>query len=75
MWSTIIFNYKVDGIVDPRTGHDGTEGEYKYHSSLSLSSTLHGVEWSTPHPGRFTPGKDTRYSVYRTMDGSQARSV
>ena len=27
-------------------------------STLSLSSTLDGIEWSTPRPGRFTPGKD-----------------
>jgi hypothetical protein len=26
--------------------------------TLSLTSALHGVGWSTPRPGRFTPGED-----------------
>jgi len=26
--------------------------------TLSLTSKLDGNEWSTPRPGRFTPGKD-----------------
>ena len=29
-----------------------------YSSTLSLTSTLDWGEWSTPRPGRFTPGKD-----------------
>jgi len=36
-----------------------------YISILSLTSALHGDGWSTPHPGRFTPGKGTRYPLYR----------
>ena len=27
-------------------------------STLSLITALDGGGWSTPHPGRFTPGKD-----------------
>ena len=30
----------------------------RYSSTLSLTSALDGGGWSTPHPGRFTPGKD-----------------
>ena len=30
--------------------------------------------WSTPRPGRFTPGKETRYPLHSTLDGSQDRS-
>jgi hypothetical protein len=30
--------------------------------------------WSTPRPGRFTPGKETRYPFYRRLGGPQARS-
>jgi hypothetical protein len=30
--------------------------------------------WSTPRPGRFTPGKDTRYPLYRRLGGPQGRS-
>ena len=29
-----------------------------YSSTLSLTSALDGDGWSTPRPGRFTPGKD-----------------
>jgi len=29
-----------------------------HSSTLSLTSALDGGEWSTPGPGRFTPGKD-----------------
>ena len=29
-----------------------------YSSTLSLTSALDGDWWSTPRPGRFTPGKD-----------------
>ena len=31
------------------------------------------VGWSTPRPGRFTPGKETRYPLYRRLGGSQGR--
>jgi hypothetical protein len=29
-----------------------------YSSTLSLTSALDGGGWSTPRPGRFTPGND-----------------
>ena len=29
-----------------------------YSSTLSSTSALYGNGWSTPRPGRFTPGKD-----------------
>ena len=32
--------------------------EKRYSSTLSLTSALDGGGWSTPCPGRFTPGKD-----------------
>jgi hypothetical protein len=31
---------------------------YRYSSTLSLTSALDGDRWSTPRPGRLTPGKD-----------------
>ena len=35
-----------------------TEGELKkYSSTVSVTSALDGGGWSTPRPGRFTPGK------------------
>ena len=39
------------------------------HSTLSLSSGLDWSEWSTPRPGRFTPGKETRYPLHRRLGG------
>ena len=41
---------------------------------LSLTSALDGGGWSTPRPGRFTPGKETRYPLYRRLGGPQGRS-
>jgi hypothetical protein len=46
------------GKGHPRTGHEGREGEQTYSCTLSLTSTLDGVGWSTPRPGRSTPVKD-----------------
>jgi len=44
--------------VQPGTGHERPEGEYRYSSILSLTSALDGGGWSMPRPGRFTPGKE-----------------
>jgi rRNA maturation protein Nop10 len=64
----------VKDKVHPRTDHEGPEGEYRYSYTLSLTSALDGGEWSTPRPGRFTPGKETRYPLYRRLCGPQRRS-
>ena len=42
--------------VHPRTGHEGAEVELWYSCTLSLTSALDGSGWSSPRPGRFTPG-------------------
>jgi len=42
----------------PRARHEGPEVEQMYSSPLPSSSMLDGGGWSTPRPGRFTPGKD-----------------
>ena len=44
-----------------------------YRSTLSLTSALDGSGWSTPRPGRCTPGK-TRYPLYGRLGGPQDRS-
>ena len=49
---------KGKGKVLPITGHEGPEGEQMYSSTLPSTSALDGGGWSTPRPGRFTPGKD-----------------
>jgi len=57
----------------PIRGHEGPEGGVGYGSTLSLTSALDGGGWSTSRPGRFTPGKETRYPLYRGMGGYQVR--
>ena len=44
-------------------------------NTLSLTSALDEGGWSTPRLGRFTPGKETRYPLYRRLVGPQGRSV
>jgi hypothetical protein len=38
--------------------HEYTDRKYKYSSILSLTSVLDDGGWSTPRPGRFTPGQE-----------------
>ena len=47
-----------------------TEG-LEYSSTLSWTSVLDGGEWSTPGRGRITPGKETRYLLWRRLGGPQ----
>jgi len=49
---------KGKGEVHPSTGHEGPKGEYRYSSTLFLTSVLDRGGWSTSRSGRFTPGKD-----------------
>ena len=65
---------KGKGKGHPRTVHGGPEEGKRYSSILSLTSALDGGGWSTPTPGRFTPGKQTRYPLYRKLSGPQGRS-
>ena len=65
---------KCKGNSHPITGHEDPEGEQRYSSTLSLTSALESDGWSTPRPGRFTPVKETRYSLYRRLGGPQGRS-
>jgi hypothetical protein len=61
------FSYKkVKVKVNLVHGHEGTAGEYS--STLSLTSALDGGVWSTPRPGRFTPGKDPLPVVLEAID-------
>jgi hypothetical protein len=50
------------------------KGIKRYSSTLSLTSTLEGGEWSKLHPYSLTPGI-TRYPLYNNMlGGTQGRS-
>jgi hypothetical protein len=57
----------------PKRGHDGQEGEYRYSSIVCLTLALEAGGWSIPLPGRFTPGKETRYPFYKRLGGHQSR--
>ena len=54
---------KGKGKFLPRTGHEGPEGEQMYSSTLPSTAVIGEGGWSTPLPGRFTPGKDPVPSV------------
>ena len=57
-----LISYNKSKVL-PRTGHEGPEGEHMYRSTLPSTSALDGGGWSTPRPGRFTPGKDPVHIV------------
>jgi hypothetical protein len=61
---------KGKGKVNPRTGHTKSQRG----STLSLTSAVDEGGWSTPRPGRFIPGKEARYPLYRRLGGPQGRS-
>jgi len=52
-----IVSVKVKVKVTPEQATKAHSG-YRYDSTLSLTSAIDGVEWPTPSPGRFAPGKD-----------------
>ena len=52
-----VYNGNDKGKVHPRTDNKGPEGEYRYSSTLSLTSTLDGVAGQHHGPAALTPGK------------------
>jgi len=50
--------FKCKGKIHSRIGHEGPEGIQVYISTVSLTSALDRGVWSTPCPGRFSPGKE-----------------
>jgi hypothetical protein len=71
---TKLFENRGKGKIHFRTGHECLQGEKQCSSTLYLSSALDGGEWSTSRPGRFTPGKETRYPLYMRLGGTQGGS-
>jgi len=55
---------------DPRKGYEIPEGEYRYNSTLPLTSASDGDGWSVPRPGRFTPGNESRQQFCKRLGGS-----
>jgi hypothetical protein len=56
-----------------RTGHEGPDGGYRYTSTVPLTSAPDWGGWSMPHPGCFTPRKETRYPSYSRLGGPQGQ--
>jgi hypothetical protein len=59
--------HPLKGQVHPITCHEGTDGVWRHSSTVSLISALDMGGWSTPRPGRFTPGKQIQYPLYRRL--------
>ena len=59
--------------LHPKTDHEGPEEEYRYSSTLSLTSALDGVGGECHASATLSPGK-TRYPLHRRRDGTQGRS-
>jgi hypothetical protein len=57
-----------------KTEHEGPQAEQPHRSTLSLTSALDAGGWLTPPFCRFTPGKETRYPLYRRLGGPHGRS-
>jgi hypothetical protein len=68
-----LLNNKQRGKVHPITGHEGPYGEYRYSSTLSLTSELDGVGGQRQAPATLPPEK-TRYPLYRRLGGPQSQS-
>ena len=48
--------------------------EYRYSSTLPLTSALHGGGWLALRPSRFTTGKESQYPLHRRLGGPQDQS-
>jgi hypothetical protein len=66
-------------MFHPFIGHEGPWEEYRYSSTLFLTSALEESEGSASRPGRTLPPGKTRYPLYRStmytgLAGTQGRS-
>ena len=64
---------QLKGKVHPTTGHERSEEEWRYSSTLSLTSALDGVGGQRYASAALPPGK-IRYPFYRRLGGPQGRS-
>jgi hypothetical protein len=60
------------GEVHPTNGHMKAQRESIVIALLFfLTSALRAGRWTTPRPGRFTPGKENRYPLYKKLSRPQ----
>jgi hypothetical protein len=69
----VAYGKKVESKVHPRTGHEGSAGEYMYKFTLSLVSVLDGMGGQRHAPAALPPGK-ARYPLYGRLGRPQGRS-
>ena len=72
MWLPISFNSCPS--VHPITGHESPVVEYRYSSTLSLTSALDGVVGSQLHAPASLPPGNARYPLCKGLGGPQGRS-
>jgi len=65
---------KGKGKVHSTIDHEGPEGEWRYRSTLSLTSALDGVGGQSYAPAAVPPEK-IRYPLYRRLGRPQGRST
>jgi hypothetical protein len=70
----LLAEYWLQSKIQRKTCHEDQEGEQRYSSTLSSTSELDRGGWSTPRPGRFPPGKDTRHLTYMRLGGHRGRT-
>jgi hypothetical protein len=58
IWHSITLRTVKKGEVYPKTYLEGRKGEYRYNSTLCLTSALDGGGWLMPRLARFTPGNE-----------------
>jgi hypothetical protein len=58
---------KIEGKLQPRTGNEGLERQWRCSSSLSLTSALEGGGWSRLRSGRFTTAYDPVLFVQKAL--------
>jgi hypothetical protein len=62
------------GKVPPITGHECPRREVEVWLYSFFNPVARWGGWLTPRSGRFTPGKETLYPLYRRLGGPQGRS-
>jgi hypothetical protein len=77
-----VFCLASDGVkvkAAPWHAYAGTEGRRKYNSNQFATSELELGGWSSPHPGRSTPGKDdltvTEHKIHPSWLRLQANTL
>jgi len=61
-------NDKVVPVFNYAPRHEYELGEWRYSSTLSLTSALEEGEWSASRPGRFTPRERASGRINKFVD-------